>query len=118
MKRSLTASVLSLALMPICAAAQTTFNIRFPNPFRGGTTLYDFIRVVVTDIVLPIGGLISVIYIILAGFKFVTAQGDEKKIGEARQALLYGSIGAAIILGAWVIVQVIQTTIDSLSATP
>jgi hypothetical protein len=73
---------------------------------------------VVTDIVLPIGGLVSVIYIILAGFKFVTAQGDVKKIEDARRALLYGAIGAAIVLGAWVIVQVIQTTINSLSATP
>lgn len=80
--------------------------------------MFDFIRVVVTDIILPIGGLVSVIYIILAGFKFVTAQGDETQIGDARRALLYGAIGAAIVLGAWVIVQVIQTTIDSLSATP
>lgn len=116
MKRFLTATAISL--LPLYASAQSTFNINFPNPFTGGTTLYDFIRVVVTDIVLPIGGLVSVIYIILAGFKFVTAQGDEKKIGDARRALLYGAIGAAIVLGAWVIVQVIQTTINSLSATP
>ncbi len=75
--------------------------------------LFDFINALVDKAVLPIGGIVVVIAFIFSGFKFVTAQGDEGKIAEARRALTYCAIGATILLGAKVISAVISATINS-----
>lgn len=52
-----------------------------------------------------IGGVIAVIMIIVAGFKFMTAQGDSGSIASARNTLLYAIVGLVIIAMAQVIVQ-------------
>ncbi|MEW6616961.1 MAG: pilin [Patescibacteria group bacterium] len=51
---------------------------------------------------------IAVIYIIYAGFKFLTAGGDEKKIEEARQQLIYAIIAVAVAMLATGIVKVMK----------
>ena len=90
------------------------FNIVIKNPFAGGNSLEDFIKKVINDIVLPIGGVIAVLMIMYAGFLFVTAGGEPAKITKAKDALLYAAIGAAILLGAWVISEAIGGTIKEL----
>jgi hypothetical protein len=47
--------------------------------------------------------MITVLYLIYAGFMFVIAKGDPEKIKKARSALLWGMIGAALILCAEVL---------------
>lgn len=87
--------------------------IKIENPFKTNT-IQGFIRAVVNDILIPIGAVVAVLMVIYAGFKYVTAGGDSKKIGEAHDALLWAVIGAAILLGAWVISEAIQGTINAL----
>lgn len=98
--------------------SSVTGPIQIENPFNCGPncTLPDFIKKVLNDIVLPIGGVISVLMIVYSGFLFVTAQGNESKITKAKDALLYACIGAAILLGAIVISQAIGGTINQLKA--
>lgn len=88
------------------------------NPFRVGNTLYEFIVTVIQDILMPIGGVIVVVFIIYSGFMFVTARGNPAKLTAARTGFLYVVIGSAILLGAWVIATVVQNTVNSLKATP
>ncbi len=83
------------------------------NPFKQDT-IQGLIETIVNDILIKIGGVIAVLMIMYAGFLFVTARGDTTKITKAKDALLYTVIGAAILLGAWVISQAIQNTIDQL----
>jgi hypothetical protein len=83
------------------------------NPFKANT-IQDLIKSIVNDILMPIGGVVAVLMIMYAGFLFVTAGGEPGKITKAKDALLWGVIGAAILLGAWVISQAISTTIDRL----
>lgn len=83
------------------------------NPFKQDS-IKGLIEVIVKDIFIPIGGVIAVVMIIYAGFLYVTARGNTAKIGEAHKALLYAVIGAAILLGAWVISEAISATIDTL----
>lgn len=84
------------------------------NPFKGGNSIEGFIRLIVNDILMPIGGVVAVLMIMYAGFQYVTAGGDPGKIKTAHQALLWAVIGAVILLGAWVISQSISGTIDAL----
>lgn len=90
------------------------FNIKISNPFSGGNDLYAFIKTVIKEILMPIGGVIAVLMIMYAGFLYVTAGGNETKIKKAHEALLYSAIGAAILLGAWVIAEAIGGTIKQL----
>lgn len=86
-----------------------------PNPFHNaGDTLPALFAAIIDKILLPIGAMVAVISFILAGFKFVTAQGNETKIKEARSALLHTAIGTVLLLGAWTIAKVIETTIKAL----
>jgi len=86
--------------------------IPLPNPLKGGVNnLFDFIKVVVNNVLLPVGGVVATMYIIYSGFLFVTAQGDPKKIETAKASFTYAVIGTAILLGAWAISEGIAATI-------
>ncbi len=91
-----------------------TQKIEFANPFKGASDLSTLVEKIIKDVLFPIGGVIAVVMIMYAGFTYVTAGGDMSKIKTATDMLLYTSIGAAILLGAWVIVQAIDTTIKQL----
>ena len=93
-------------------------NISLQNPFNCGgvspCTLFTFLRSIIDNILLPIGGVLAVLAFIYSGFLYVTAQGNETSLKTAHRALLYTSIGTAILLGSWVIAKVIETTINQL----
>jgi SNF family Na+-dependent transporter len=89
-------------------------NITLTNPFSKADSLFELLETVVNDILLPIGGVLAVLAFIYSGFKYVTAQGNEDKIKTAHKALLYTSIGTAVLLGSWVIAQLIENTINQL----
>jgi hypothetical protein len=48
-------------------------------------------------------GFFAVIIIILAGFTFITANGDPAKITKARMAILYSVIGLIVVMFAFTI---------------
>lgn len=98
--------------------------INIVNPFKcpnGGAdnvcTIPDFIQAIVEKILMPIGGVVAVLMIMWAGFMYVTAGGDPGQVKKAHDALLWAVIGAAILLGAWVISAAIQGTINELRRT-
>jgi len=56
---------------------------------------------------------IIVFFIILAGFKYVTAQGNASQVEDATRALTYAIIGGVLILAAVAISQIIANVVDS-----
>ncbi|MEX2013429.1 MAG: hypothetical protein WD897_00740 [Parcubacteria group bacterium] len=88
--------------------------IKLENPFRGGDSLFALLRMIIDNIILPIGGVLAVLAFIYSGFLYVTAQGNETKLATAHRALLYTAIGTAVLLGSWVIAKVIENTINQL----
>ncbi len=98
--------------LPVITFAQS---IIIPNPASGaGSNLMDILTALLNNAVLPIGAVLVVMYIIYAGFRFVTAQGNEKKLADARENLLWALIGAGILLGAVAISELVRTTVSSL----
>lgn len=69
----------------------------------------------ILDVIVQIGSVVLVVFVVITGLKFVTARGNSSKLEEAKQALLWTIIGAAIVLGAFVISEAIQGTVDELS---
>jgi hypothetical protein len=68
----------------------------------------------IIEIILVFAVPIIVFFIIYAGFLFVTARGNENQIGTARTALTWAVIGGVIVLGANLILTVVQQTVNTL----
>ena len=69
-------------------------------------------RSIVTQIIntaLGFLGVIAVIIVLLGGFKWMTAGGNEDKVKEAKKLLGTGIIGLVIILAAWGIARFVLT---------
>ena len=65
------------------------------------------------NIAIPIGAVIAVIMYVYVGFKFIFAQGKSEKINEAWDWFIWVTVGTAILIGAKVIVTVIESTLTS-----
>ena len=57
---------------------------------------------------------IAAVFIIYAGFLYVKAQGNSEALKKAHQALLWTLVGTAVILGAWLLAQIIGATIEQI----
>lgn len=85
----------------------------FSNPFAGSgiNSVPDFLDKLI-DLLINFGAVIVVFFVVFAGFQFVMAQGNPEKIKKAKDVLMYTLIGAAILLGAKVISEVIKSTVE------
>jgi heme/copper-type cytochrome/quinol oxidase subunit 2 len=99
----------ALLLLPIVSSAQIEYEIDSYLPFDN---LQDLI-VAILRIFVTIATPIIVLFIIYAGFKYVTAQGNAQQVQEATRALTYAIIGAVLILGAVAISEIIANTIGA-----
>lgn len=97
--------------IPALVSAQ---QVTIPNPTNAGSTLMSVLQALLNRVVMPIAAVLVVMYIIYAGFTFVTAQGNPKKIEDAKQRLLWALIGSGILLGAAAISGVVESTIRGL----
>ena len=57
----------------------------------------------IINVALGFLGIISVIIVLLGGFKYMISGGNEEKTTEAKNLIISGIIGLAIILSAWAI---------------
>lgn len=97
-------------------APGTTSITKVENPLaNSGVNSVDGFLEKILGIVIKLAIPIVTFFIIYAGFKFVMAQGNEKKLEEAKTTFYYALIGAAILLGAWGLASIIKETIISLT---
>jgi hypothetical protein len=82
------------------------------NPLGNTITDLPSFIVIILNFVFLVGVPIIALAIIYAGFLFVTAQGNERKLTKAKQTLLFTLIGAALILGSYVIANAIRGTVQ------
>lgn len=100
-------SASAISFLPLISSAQY-----FTNPIQADTL--DGFLLQLLDVVILIGAIAVVFFLILAGFKYVTARGDEKQISSAHQTLTWTIVGGAIVLGARVLASAIQATVNEL----
>ncbi|HSW99363.1 MAG TPA: pilin [Candidatus Saccharimonadales bacterium] len=58
----------------------------------------------VINLLLSIAGAVALLVITMAGFRFVTSRGDTQQVAQARNAIIYSSIGLVVLVSAFVIV--------------
>lgn len=66
----------------------------------------------VANFLLIAGVILAVIFIVIAGIKYMYAGSDTGKVGEAQTMLKNGIIGAAIVMGVGVIIQTIAALLN------
>lgn len=89
---------------------------KIQNPLgNSNADLYTFI-VSVLGVVTKLGAVVVVMAIIYVGFLYVTARGNEEQVSKAHSALTWTVVGAAILLGAQVLAEVIKNTITQLGS--
>ena len=103
---------ISVTLLNVHAAVDA--GAKLDSPFRTGGNLEELFVMILNNVVVPIGAVAVVVGFIYTGFLFVQAQGSEKELPKAREALKNTVIGAIILLGAGVIASVIGNTINQL----
>lgn len=96
-----------IIVIPSVVSAATTID----NPLGASNNTLESVLNMIIKGVQVVAGILSAVFVILAGLKFVLAQGDPAKIKKARDMLLYVVIGVAIIFGAQAISTIVQTTI-------
>ncbi len=109
-------SRLLASTMVLAATASTTlaasFDILNPDENAGKGSLNNFEGFAgnafqsVINIILFVAGAVAVIYLIWAGFRYITAGGDTKKADEARKGIINAIIGIIVIVAAYFIVRV------------
>ncbi|HEU0085426.1 MAG TPA: hypothetical protein VFQ59_00485 [Candidatus Paceibacterota bacterium] len=86
------------------------------NPIKNpiGVSSFTGLLKQILEGAIKIGMPVIALAIIYSGFLFVAAQGNPEKLDTAKKSFVYTLIGAAILLGAWALAQVITTTVLSL----
>ncbi len=113
--------VFSLAFsLAIPAKANDVLGFNYANNLELSNTNITDPREMAVNIVkffMTFLGIIAVVVILLGGFKWMTAAGNEDKVADAKKLLVAGMIGLAIIISAYVIVNFVITTTNSVITT-
>lgn len=125
-KHLISLAILSLLVFPLLVskpalaeAAVRDFGInQIDNGLDGGLTNTDPRTVVGKIINAALGflGVIAVGIILMGGFKWMTAGGNEEKTGEAKKLLGAGIIGLIIILMSWAIASYVINMLNTATA--
>ena len=100
----ITSSVLLLAL-PLVALGATSYTIENIGEQVGlGTADLKDTVINIIQWVLGILALVAVVMIIIGGFQWMTAAGNEERIEKAKKVISAAVIGLIIVLLAWAIV--------------
>ena len=71
----------------------------------------------IINVLMGLLGIIAVIMILIGGFKWMTAGGDETKVGDARKFILQGIVGLVVILSAWAIARFVLSQLVTATST-
>ncbi len=99
--------VMGVVLLPAATLAINTTSINFGIYYGQATGLgQKDIRTTVSSIInvaLGLLGIVAVVIILIGGFEWMTAGGNEEKVGEAKKRIVAGIIGLAIIMSAYAV---------------
>jgi|SRR3989344_4104104 len=98
-----------LALAPVAFA-------QFQNPNPGGTNLpgdtsISGLIMRIINIALGVAGLVAVLFLIIGGFRYITAAGNEETAEQAKKIIINAIIGVVVIILSFVIVRVISNAL-------
>lgn len=94
-----------LILLPVLTVSAQSIE----NPLNV-ETIGEFLAAILT-IVMVLAVPVIIFFIVYAGFLYVTARGNSEQVQKATRAFTYAIIGGLIVLGAMVLVGIIQNLV-------
>lgn len=96
------------------AHAATPVDVQRINlPFNNLADVFGFL----INVVLGVGIAVTIIFLILGGIQYITAKGDQKAAGAAREALTNAVIGFIVVIGAFTIRLILLNVIGGANET-
>ena len=111
--------ILPALAMVVQAQGTADFGLNEANSIGLPTTANDpkVAAVNVVRYLMTFLGIIATVVILLGGFKWMVAGGNDDKVAEAKKLIIAGIIGLVIIIAAYAIVQiVVSTTLNILAS--
>ncbi len=87
---------------------------KLTNPVSSASNITELVTKLL-QVVAQFGAIVCIFFIIYSGFLYVTANGDETKIKTAHKTFLWSVVGTAVLLGAWVIAELIKNTVSEVT---
>lgn len=103
-KKLIVLFALAILLIPI-----VSFGLVVPKLAKEGIEI-DLVRIIselLGNIIWPIIVAVTVIMFLVAGFKFLTAQGAPDKLKEAKSAVIWGIAGVVVIVLSFSIIKIV-----------
>lgn len=104
--------VILAGALPVYAADCTSSGSGLQNPLKF-CTIQEFIEGALKAIVI-IALPILALFIVYSGFLFVMARGNAEQLSTARRNFAYVVIGGLLILGAWMLANLIGNTVSEI----
>ncbi len=82
------------------------------KPAGDFTNVGEFVSDILVFLV-SAAGVIAFIFIIIAGLKFVTSSGDQKKLDSAKSTITFSVIGIAVVILSFVIIRFVQAFVGT-----
>jgi hypothetical protein len=105
-------AIAAILLIPALVSAQT---IGVPNPglpsIGANANLGDAVMVIIQRWLLPIAGIIAVLFVIIGGFQYMLAGANEDLAKKGRATLRNAIIGLIIVILSYVMITVVVNTL-------
>jgi len=104
--------MIAIALAPLATFAQ--FELPDPNEqntgLPGDTNITDLLLRII-NIMLAVAGLVAVVFLIIGGFRYITAGGNEEASEAGKKTIINAIIGIVVIILSFVIVRVVSNAV-------
>lgn len=105
MYKKLVKALMILLVLPFFAIAQGPTITPLPGGF---VNLINNLKHTVLTILWMFAVTFTIIMFVWAGFQYLTAKGDPSKISEAHRSIIWGTVGAVVIVLAWSIIAILR----------
>jgi fumarate reductase subunit D len=112
-KIMINAAAFAVIALPLVAFAQIQ---TIPEPNLDINAVYrKFVEIM--NWIFTFAIVLAVILIMWGGISYMTAGGDDTKIGAAKKRVLYGLLGIAIVIAAWGLIYLVSRFLGATSVT-
>jgi hypothetical protein len=115
-KFAVIAGTLGLMALPVVSYAATTFSIESVDIGLGSADLKESV-INILNLALGLLSLVAVVMVIIGGFTWLTAGGNEEKVDKAKKIISAAVIGLIIVLLAWAVVIFVAKTTANVTTT-
>lgn len=99
-------SYFTAMIAPVSALAAGTQLV--PNEIKGIDNIVSVIRAII-QFILVVAFVLAFIMLLIGGIRWITAGGDEKAVGSARNMITAALIGLVVVLVAYALIKLVET---------